>query len=256
MFDDKTADILHALRGVSHEYHGIVLRVCNDLCGPDEHVYAERYASVSSAAVAVLPGLIVQPDNIGGRVIGSAATDLQEVAEKVPTAPQVYVPEKVEIPHGAFGVLSSHATGFRFPGSDTPFIVAEHFAVDVSEAAEIKISHIDPELQDEFSRLVVPKYEPGMLVLQDTVISADDTHIMSDIGDVRLKTDPALLRFLLKNRCLTNRRYVLYMETDTARKMLRAVSLSWQRGGWSIGRRLVFRSDVCPVGTVVISRHH
>lgn len=309
MSDDKFRPIVHALESVHTDFHPLVLQFIHDLLGAKPEAYAKAYASVRLGIEGVASRPVVQPENIGGQIVGEAlplsvpanvsVIEVVETASRplyaglqnetfdtpekkggekevsppvVPDAlaqtmgsedvcvseasvvPRVCTGHQINIPQGPIGVLATQALSFEHPGRSTPFVVAKHLVVNVSDAADVPISYIDPKLLEEFGGLTIPAYGRGTLILQKVLTAVDNTQIMGDIRDSRLKTNLALLAFVLRHMYLEKCLHKMYMETGDDCKMLREVFFYWENGGWSIHQALTFRSDTCPVGTVVISQ--
>ena len=152
----------------------------------------------------------------------------------------------------------------QVPDMTEPFVAKDHFVVNTSDDAEVKISFVWDGFQNEFLA-GDGKEEMGLdareLVYYDLVQRSVDGPIITELGG-KEKAETTLAeiwRLLLKqpkgqggalptNGCAS----IFYVKNTSG--VLRAVYVGWHDGGWSVDVNSIEDPDPWSVGSRVFSR--
>jgi len=144
------------------------------------------------------------------------------------------------------------------PALKTLFVVKDHFIVDVSDKAEVKISYIGDNFKQQFiKQTVAPR---GELNLSSWKLSKNslDKPILDELGD-KQETDIVAVYDLMKLQpkgekgvLLTNGYANIFYCRDAA-GVLQAVYVDWGGGGWNVDSCLVENPSEWDEGRQVFS---
>jgi hypothetical protein len=137
-------------------------------------------------------------------------------------------------------ILQGVKRGIIIPALTEPFVVANHFVRNFSDEATVKISYLGGNFTSWFLDQVVPTHVAGKLDSDRLTENSRDDRIMAELGAGKCETTFDVVYDLLKKQAkgepgelLTNGYSNIFYVRDCA-GVLRAVSVTWNDGGWHV----------------------